>query len=85
MAYKVDYKATVANDLKRLPAQTQANILGQLEAKLSEKTGAGQPLKGKFKGLFKLRVGEYRALYAKTKEGVIVLRIRQRGRAYKWP
>ena len=85
MAFKVDYKATVANDLKRLPAQTKTHILDQLEAKLSESPAAGQPLKGKFKGLFKLRVGEYRAIYAKTREGVLVLRIRQRGRAYRFP
>ncbi|RLG24718.1 hypothetical protein DRN85_07240 [Methanosarcinales archaeon] len=41
------------------------------------------PLSGQFKGLFKYRIGNYRAIYAKTKEGVLVLRIGHRSRIYK--
>ncbi|MBU2496102.1 MAG: type II toxin-antitoxin system RelE/ParE family toxin, partial [Candidatus Omnitrophica bacterium] len=43
----------------------------------------GEPLKGDLAGLFKLRVFNYRVVYAKTKEGVLVLRIRHRKNAYR--
>jgi mRNA-degrading endonuclease RelE of RelBE toxin-antitoxin system len=33
--------------------------------------------------LFKYRVGDYRAIYAKTAHGVVVLRIRHRKEAYR--
>jgi addiction module RelE/StbE family toxin len=41
------------------------------------------PLKGEFKGLYKLRIGEYRVIYAKTdKEAILVLRIGHRSKVY---
>ncbi len=39
---------------------------------------------GEFAGLFKFRVGEYRVIYARiTKDRVLILRIRHRGKAYE--
>jgi len=53
-----------------------------LEEALGEDPNAGSPLKGKYHGLYKYRVGDYRVIYAKTVKGVLVLRIRHRGKAY---
>jgi mRNA-degrading endonuclease RelE of RelBE toxin-antitoxin system len=43
---------------------------------------AGEPLGGEFKGLYKLRIGEYRVIYAKINETLLVLRIRHRSKVY---
>ncbi|MBC2698101.1 MAG: type II toxin-antitoxin system RelE/ParE family toxin [ANME-2 cluster archaeon] len=43
----------------------------------------GQPVKGQFKGLLKYRVGNYLAIYTKTKSEVLILRIGHRKNVYK--
>jgi len=83
LASKVSYKATVAGDLKRLDKPTARRILEKLERTLSDNPDAGIPLSGEFRGLFKYRVGDYRVMYAKTPDGVLVLRIRHRKDAYR--
>ncbi len=83
MPYKIEYKSSVIHDLKKLDKNTANRILGQLEKALSENPNRGDPLTGQFKGLFKLRIGNYRIIYAKTQEGVLILRIGSRGKIYK--
>ena len=83
MTYKVvEYKSSVGKDLKKLETRVVRRILQQLESDLGEDPNRGLPLSGQFKGLFN-RIGNYRAIYAKTKEGVLVLRIGHRSRIYK--
>jgi mRNA interferase RelE/StbE len=79
---KVEYKASVERDLRRINKKDVGRILNKIEKVLSENPNKGEPLKGEYKGLYKLRVGNYRAIYSKTKEGVLILRIRHRGKAY---
>jgi mRNA interferase RelE/StbE len=43
---------------------------------------SGDQLHGDFEGLFKLRVGDYRVIYALVGQDVLVLRIRHRSKAY---
>jgi len=83
LASKVSYKAAVAGDLKRLDKPTARRILEKLERTLSDNPDAGIPLSGEFRGLFKYRVGDYCVMYAKTPDGVLVLRIRHRKDAYR--
>jgi len=78
----VEYKASIERDLKRIDKKDVNRILNKIEKVLSENPNKGEPLKGEYKGLYKLRIGNYRAIYAKTKEGVLILRIRHRGKAY---
>ena len=59
-----------------------ARLLDKLEDTLSKDPNAGSPLKGQYGGLFKYRIGDYRVIYAKTRDGILVLRIRHRGKAY---
>ena len=82
MPAKVEYKASVERDLRRIDKKDVDRILNKIEKVLSENPNNGEPLKGEYKGLYKLRVGNYRAIYSKTKEGVLILRIRHRGKAY---
>jgi mRNA interferase RelE/StbE len=57
-------------------------ILNKIEKVLREDPDKGLPLKGEYKGLYKLRVGDYRVVYCKTRKGVLILRIRHRRRVY---
>ncbi len=82
MPTTVEYKASVERDLRRIDKKDVNRILNKIEKVLSENPNKGEPLKGEYKGLFKLRIGDYRAIYTKTKEGVLILRIRHRGKAY---
>ena len=82
MAPEVEYKASVERDLRKIDKKQINRLLDKIEEVLSENPGKGEALKGRLKGLYKLRVGEYRVIYAKTKKGVLVVRIAPRGRVY---
>jgi len=80
---RVQYKASVEKDLKRLDRQAAWKVLDDIESKLSKNPPVGTPLSGEFKGLFRLRSGDYRVIYSKTTDGVLVLRIGHRKEAYR--
>lgn len=82
MASKILYKASVYHDLKRIARGDQERIFRMMRETLSENPKRGDPLQGEFAGLFKLRVGDYRVIYALVGEDVLVLRIRHRSKAY---
>ncbi len=79
---KIEYKASVERDLRRIDRKEVNRILKKISEVLGEDPDKGLPLKGEYRGLYKLRVGNHRVIYCKTKEGVLVLRIRHRGKAY---
>ena len=83
MAYSVDYKSSVARDIKKLDKSEIKRILNKLEQKLQRDPNVGEALKGAFAGLFRLRIGDYRAIYSKTRKGSLVLRIAHRKEAYR--
>jgi mRNA interferase RelE/StbE len=79
---RVLYKSSVARDLKKIAPKDKRRILQQIEETLGSDPKRGEALHGEFGGLFKLRVGEYRVVYALADREVLVLRIRHRGKAY---
>lgn len=83
MAYKVAYKASVARDLRRIDKKEAARILQRLEQQRGAGGKGGEPLRGEFQGLWRLRIGEYRVIYVPTDEGFLVLRIAHRRQAYR--
>ncbi len=65
MIYKIDFTPQAEEDLTRLDktiAQNIANKLGWLSQNIESIIPA--PLKGKFKGKYKLRVGDWRVIYS---------------------
>lgn len=78
----VEYKASVERDMKKIDRKLHDHILDKIEKVLSDNPSKGEALKGQYKDLFKLRIGDYRVFYQKTKKGVLILRIRPRGKAY---
>ena len=82
MPAEIEYKASVERDLRRIDRKQRGRILDKLEDVLEEDPGAGEALKGEYKGQFKLLVGDCRVIYARTGKGLLVLRISHRGGAY---
>jgi mRNA-degrading endonuclease RelE of RelBE toxin-antitoxin system len=78
LAVKVEYKASVAKDPRRLDRSTALHALGGIEKALVSEGRRGEPLVGEFAGMYRLRDGEYRVVYARTGEGYLVLRIGHR-------
>lgn len=83
MAYSIHYKKSVARDLKNLDKGEAKKVIDRLERDLRKDPDAGEQLKGKFAGLCRLRVGDYRVVYTRTKDGVLVLLIAHRKDVYK--
>lgn len=83
MAYRIDYKESIKKDLKRLDNPTAKKLIDKLESVLSQNPDIGEPLKEPFKGLFRYRIGDYRIIYAKGKDFVLILRIRHRKEVYQ--
>jgi len=79
---RILYKSSVARDLKQIGPGDRERILGQVRSVLGGNPRAGEPLHGEFEGLLKLRIGDYRIIYALAGKDVLVLRVRHRGKAY---
>ena len=79
---KIEYKASVERDLRRIDKKEVNRILKKIEKVLNADPDKGLPLKGDYTGLYKLRVGDYRVVYSKSKNRFLVLRIRHRKKAY---
>ena len=82
-AASVEYKASAASDLERLDRAVALRILRKIEKSLAEQGHAGDPLTGEFEGLLRLRVGDYRVIYARISTGYLVLRIGHRSDVYR--
>jgi len=83
LAYRIVYKKSVHRDLKKLDKHEASNILDQIETNLSEHPFSFPVLKGKFSGLRKYRVGDYRVIYVILEANVVILRIGHRQEVYK--
>lgn len=77
------YKASVQKDLRRLDSQQPLRVLAAIERALKTEGRGGEALSGAFAGLFKLRVGDYRVIYARTDNGYLILRIAHWREAYR--
>jgi mRNA interferase RelE/StbE len=80
---RVEYKASVEKDLRKLSPTAAAGLLQELERPLVSEGQTGESLSGEFAGLYRLRVGDYRVIYVRTDEGYIVLRIGHRREVYR--
>jgi mRNA interferase RelE/StbE len=60
LAYKITFKKSVSKDLKKIDKSIGKEIFEKINSELSENADKYPLLKGKFAGLRKFRVGEYR-------------------------
>jgi len=83
LAFNIRYKKSVERDLKRLDKTEAGKILDKIEEELSQRADAYPVLKGEFAGLRKLRVGDYRVIYALMESDCLILRIGHRREIYR--
>jgi mRNA interferase RelE/StbE len=83
LAYKITYKNSVSRDLKKFVKREAERILDQIEQQLSLVPESFPELKGKFAGLRKMRLGDYRVIFAILEDEVLVLRIGHRKEVYR--
>lgn len=82
MAYNIVYKERVRKDLVRLDKTEARRILDKIEKDLPSRADQCPLLKGDFAGLRKLRVGNYRVVFAILGDDVLALRIAHRREVY---
>lgn len=83
MAYKKRFKSSVEKDLRLIDKGNVRKILDKIDSELVKEPTPGKILSGKFKGLFRFRIGNYRVIYTISKDTVLILRIAHRKDAYK--
>ncbi|MDT8389043.1 MAG: type II toxin-antitoxin system RelE/ParE family toxin [Lentisphaeria bacterium] len=83
MAYRITFKASVSRDLKRLSRAEADRILLRIANDLPERADHLPELKGKFAGLRKFRIGDYRVVFAIIDDSILITRIGHRRDIYK--
>jgi mRNA interferase RelE/StbE len=83
LAYNVVFKKSVHRDLNKLSNAEVNRILAQTEQELTKNPESYPVLKGRFAGLRKYRIGDYRVIYALAGTDILVLRIGNRKDVYK--
>ena len=83
MIYKLAFKKSVARDLKKIEPDQADQILEKIEMDLPEKADHFPLLKGKFAGLRRFRVGDYRVIYTLIEDTALILRISHRRESYR--
>nr|NJM04601.1 type II toxin-antitoxin system RelE/ParE family toxin [Desulfobacula sp.] len=82
--FKITFKKSVAKDLKQISKDQVKRILDKIETELSSVLEQFPELKGKFAGLRKYRVGDYRIIFAIIgNDTVLITRIKHRKESYK--
>ena len=83
MAFDIAYKKSVEKDLAGLGKVEARRVLDKIEKELPARADSYPVLKGQFSGLRKLRVGDYRVIFAILSTQVLVLRIGHRREVYE--
>ncbi|MFC1815875.1 type II toxin-antitoxin system RelE/ParE family toxin [Thermodesulfobacteriota bacterium] len=83
MNYKIAFKKSVARDLKKIDKEQATKILKKIEDELPEKAETLPGLTGKFSGLRKFRIGDFRVIFSIIGDTALILRIRHRKQAYR--
>jgi len=83
LTYKLAFKKSVDRDLKSIGTEQALRILERLELELPFKADMFPMLSGKFSGLRKFRVGDYRVVFTIMGDTVLVLRIGHRREVYR--
>lgn len=83
MICKIGFKKSVARDFKNIDKDSVDRILKKIEAELPEKAESFPVLTGKFSGLRKFRIGNYRVIYSIIGDTALVVRISLRRESYR--
>ena len=84
MSYSIRIKESAAKELARVPSKDRVRIIHAID-ELREHPLVGSALKGEYRGIRRIRVGDYRVLYEVGVEELIILivRVATRGEVYR--
>ncbi len=83
MGYNIKFKKSVEKDLKRISKQNASRILDKIDNELTKEPDRFPVLSGRFSGMRKLRVGDYRVIFVIIHQDVLILRIQNRKDVYR--
>ena len=86
MGYELEFERRADNDLSRLDTGVEQRVRGKInDMAESAETWQHQALTGQYRGLFRLRVGNYRVRYDldHTNRRITILRVEHRSNAYR--
>jgi len=83
LSFKIAFKKSVAHDLKKIDKDQADKILKKIKEELPKKAGALPLLTGKFSGIRKFRVGDFRVIFSIIGDTALILRISHRREVYK--
>lgn len=87
MAWIIEYDKRVVKDMKKLDSKVQNDILDYFTERISPSPDPrrfGKPLKSAFSGLWRYRIGDYRAIcrIEDNRMVILVIRIGHRSKVY---
>jgi len=82
LKYKIEFKPRAIKDLKTIPINESRRMIEKIETLQNGLTGDVKRLTN-FTPEYRLRVGDYRALFEIEGEKVVIYRIKHRKDAYK--
>ena len=90
MAWTIEYDRRVLKDMKKLDKTVQRQILDFFDDRIAgsaDPRDLGKSLKSSFSGLWRYRIGDYRAICRIEDEKLVVLvvRIAHRSKVYEKP
>jgi mRNA interferase RelE/StbE len=83
LSFKIAFKKSVARDLKKIDKDQAMKSFNKIEQELPEKAETFSILSGRFSGLRKFRVGDYRVIFSIIGDTVLILRISHRREVYR--
>lgn len=83
MASPIRFKSSVIRDLNHLDPATVERIIREIEDTIGSDSTIGEPLSGEFKGLLRYRIGEYRVIFVRYPDSVLIVRIGHRRSVYR--
>lgn len=84
MAYRLAYHPAVRSDVEGITASMRRRIQRAIETRLTDAPDRyGEPLAGTLKGFRKLRVGDYRVVFAVVTDEVRIMAIVHRRDVYQ--
>jgi len=79
--FEIEFASPFNKRIRKLNKETQVRILREVNV-LRTNPYAGKPLRGEWKGVFSLRIGDYRVLYQIKRSKVILLAMGHRKHVY---
>jgi len=79
----VVFKSSIEGDLKNIDKHKITQLINKIQSNLPSLATQCKPLKGRFKGLRRYRIGNYRIIFTVIGDEIIITKIGHRKNVYK--